>query len=35
MIITNVRYEQNKLLRMAPLSIKIIAMRSVYGKIGK
>jgi len=34
MIITNVRYEQNKLLRMTPLSIKIIAMRSVYGKIG-
>lgn len=33
-IITNVRYEQNKLLRMTPLSIKIIAMRSVYGKIG-
>ena len=33
-IITNVRYEQNPLLRMTPLSIKILAMRSVYGKIG-
>lgn len=33
-IIQNVRYEQNKLLRMTPLSIKIVAMRSVYGKIG-
>ncbi|HHX76142.1 MAG TPA: hypothetical protein GX698_02045, partial [Acholeplasmataceae bacterium] len=33
-IIANVRYEQNKLLRMTPLPIKIVAMRSVYGKIG-
>jgi len=33
-IITNVRYEQNPFLRMTPLGIKIIAMRSVYGKIG-
>src|SRR5690606_27509902 len=34
-IITNVKTEQNKLLRMAPLFVKIPGMRSVYGMIGE
>src|SRR5690606_8196756 len=34
-IIGNVKIEQNFLLRMAPLLIKIPAMRSVYGVIGE
>jgi len=34
-IITNVKTEQNKILRMAPLFVKIPAMRSVYGMVGE
>lgn len=34
-IIQNVKYEQSPLLRMTPLPVKILAMRSVYGMIGE
>lgn len=34
-IIQNVRYEQNPFLRLTPLFVKILAMRSVYGMIGE